>query len=214
MRYSSLIILIVVLALPIVALIATRNSSNTSETMSTLTPSATPVERAADLTDPADAVTASKVVLVTSKGDITINLYQDAAPKTVQNFVTLGKRGYYNGVIFHRVIESFMIQTGDPTGTGRGGESIYGDRFPDEINDRKIEKGTVAMANTGIKNTNSSQFFIVTKEPQPHLDGLHTAFGQIDPASQPVVDAIAASPVNEEDRPLEEVKITEFRIVE
>ncbi len=168
----------------------------------------------ATVQDPSDVATAQVVRMKTSKGDIVIKLYQQDAPQTVKNFVTLGKRGYYNNVTFHRVIKTFMIQGGDPTGTGAGGQSIYGAKFADEINSHKIVKGSVAMANAGA-NTNGSQFFIVTEQPQPHLDGKHTNFGEVaDEASMNVVHAIAAVPTGAGDRPTEEVKITGFEIVE
>ena len=119
----------------------------------------------------------------TNKGTIRFELLESDAPKTTENFITLAERDYYNGVIFHRVIKGFMIQGGDPTGTGRGGESAWGGRFNDEIDSssalyqRGYKKGTVAMANAG-PNTNGSQFFI-THGPTPHLNGKHTVFGQV-----------------------------------
>ncbi|MBU6389124.1 peptidylprolyl isomerase [Patescibacteria group bacterium] len=167
---------------------------------------------AAALKDPPDAVSAKVVTLKTDMGDIKINLYPADAPKTVENFVTLGKRGYYNGIIFHRVIKAFVIQAGDPAGTGTGGTSIFGAEFPDEINSHKIVKGTVAMANKG-PNTNSSQFFIVTESAQPSLDGHYTVFGQVaDNASQAVVEKIAAVPTDSSDKPTQPIKITGFQI--
>ncbi|VDK81584.1 unnamed protein product [Onchocerca ochengi] len=119
------------------------------------------------------------VALETSMGMICIELYWDHAPKTCKNFAELARRGYYNGTIFHRIIADFMIQGGDPTGTGRGGASIYGDRFPDEIHDdlKHTGAGVISMANTG-PNTNGSQFFI-TLAPTQHLDGKHTIFGRV-----------------------------------
>lgn len=112
----------------------------------------------------------------TNKGDITVELYPDAAPKTVNNFVFLAQDGFYDGVTFHRVISGFVAQGGDPTGTGRGGP---GYQFEDEVqgNPHTHEAGTLSMANAG-PNTNGSQFFIVY-EPQPHLNGKHTVFGQV-----------------------------------
>jgi len=125
-------------------------------------------------------------VINTSKGTIELELYPQFAPKTVNNFCFLAGEGYYDGVAFHRVIHDFMIQGGDPTGTGRGGP---GYRFGDEIkgNPLKHEKGVISMANAG-PDTNGSQFFI-THSPQPHLDGKHTVFGKV-VKGQEVVDAI------------------------
>ncbi len=125
-------------------------------------------------------------VIDTSKGTIELELYPQFAPKTVNNFCFLAGEGYYDGVAFHRVINDFMIQGGDPTGTGRGGP---GYRFGDEIkgNPLKHEKGVISMANAG-PDTNGSQFFI-THSPQPHLDGKHTVFGKV-VKGQEVVDAI------------------------
>jgi cyclophilin family peptidyl-prolyl cis-trans isomerase len=221
MKNSTLANLIVVLLIPVGALLAyNRNSAaTTTTTTSSSTPNpsnskgTTAVQSPTPGQDPADVVSASKVILKTNKGDITLNLFPADAPKTVKNFATLGKRGYYTGVIFHRIIKSFMIQGGDPTGTGSGGESIYGSRFVDEINAHKIVKGTLAMANAG-PNTNGSQFFIVTESDQTSLDGHYTAFGQVaDDASQKVVQDIAAVPVNGE-RPVDDVRITGFDIVQ
>jgi len=125
-------------------------------------------------------------VIETSKGSIEIELYPQYAPKTVNNFVFLAREGFYNDVSFHRVISDFMIQGGDPKGTGRGGP---GYRFADEFegNPLKHEKGVISMANAG-PNTNGSQFFI-THDPQPHLDGNHTVFGKVI-KGQAVVDEI------------------------
>jgi peptidyl-prolyl cis-trans isomerase B (cyclophilin B) len=122
----------------------------------------------------------------TDRGDIELKFYPQHAPKTVNNFVFLAREGYYDGVSFHRVISDFMIQGGDPTGTGRGGP---GYRFEDELqgNPLKHETGVISMANAG-PNTNGSQFFI-THSPQPHLDGRHTVFGKVI-AGQDVVNAI------------------------
>jgi peptidyl-prolyl cis-trans isomerase B (cyclophilin B) len=119
------------------------------------------------------------VVLHTSKGDIFLTLDADAAPKTVTNFIELAKQGYYDNLIFHRVIPGFMIQGGDPSGNGTGGESIYGETFEDEANNLTMSQGAIAMANRG-PNTNGSQFFIVeAKEGTPWLQGRHTIFGKV-----------------------------------
>jgi len=127
-----------------------------------------------------------QVKLETSRGDILLELYPEHAPKTVNNFVFLVNEGFYDGVTFHRVIENFMIQGGDPTGTGRGGP---GYRFEDELKDNPLKHETkvISMANAG-PNTNGSQFFI-THLPQPHLDGKHTVFGKVI-QGESVVDAV------------------------
>ena len=126
------------------------------------------------------------VSMQTTKGEIVLELYPQHAPKTVNNFIFLAKEGFYNGVEFHRVIPNFVIQGGDPTGTGRGGP---GYRFADELlnNPLKHEAGVISMANAG-PNTNGSQFFI-THSPQPHLNGKHTVFGKVIKGKD-VVDAI------------------------
>jgi len=118
-------------------------------------------------------------VLETTKGNIEIELRADLAPKTVENFTTHIKNGYYNGLIFHRIIKDFIIQGGDPTGTGRGGESIWGGKFQDEFNSKAMfnKVGVLAMANAG-PNTNGSQFFITTVQT-PWLNGKHTIFGYV-----------------------------------
>jgi peptidyl-prolyl cis-trans isomerase B (cyclophilin B) len=138
----------------------------------------------------------------TNHGAIEIELFDDDAPKTVENFTKLARDGFYDGVIFHRVIQDFMIQGGDPTGTGSGGP---GYQFEDEFNHHKVVRGALAMANAG-PNTNGSQFFIVTAEATPWLDGKHTVFGQIT-SGMDVVDAIEALETDGRDRPREEVRI-------
>jgi len=140
------------------------------------------------------------VVMKTTMGDITLELDADKAPKTVTNFVTLAKSGYYNGLTFHRVIPRFMIQGGDPSGDGTGGASVFGAAFEDEINDMKLVRGAVAMANRG-PDTNGSQFFIVQAEGTPWLDGRHTVFGKVI-AGDDVLDKIAAVQRDENDMPL------------
>jgi cyclophilin family peptidyl-prolyl cis-trans isomerase len=140
------------------------------------------------------------IVMETSMGTIEIEMFRSKAPKTVENFVQLAKKGYYNGIIFHRVIDKFMIQGGDPTGTGMGGESIYGAKFDDEIApDLKFEKaGILAMANAGKTRdghgTNGSQFFI-TLAPTTWLNGNHTIFGEV-VAGMDVVQAIGKVPTS------------------
>ena len=140
----------------------------------------------------------SVATMSTNHGDITIELFDEDAPKTVDNFVKLSRDGFYDGVIFHRVIPDFMIQGGDPTGTGTGGP---GYTFEDEINDHKVVRGALAMANAG-PNTNGSQFFIVTTQSAPWLDGKHTVFGQVT-AGMDTVDAIEALKADGRDRPVE-----------
>jgi len=151
-------------------------------------------------------------IVETSMGTIEIGLNSKEAPKTVKNFMGLAEKGYYNGVIFHRVIDNFMIQGGDPTGTGRGGESIYGKKFEDEIvpSLRHTGAGIVSMANAG-PNTNGSQFFI-TLAPTPWLDGKHTIFGKV-VNGMDVVQAIGkveTNPTN--DRPMKDVVIKKITI--
>ena len=124
--------------------------------------------------------------LHTNKGAIAIELFDDDAPKTVENFKKLARDGFYDGVIFHRVIPDFMIQGGDPTGTGSGGP---GYTFEDEFNEHKVERGALAMANAG-PNTNGAQFFIVTADACPWLDGKHTVFGRVTDGMD-AVDAIS-----------------------
>jgi cyclophilin family peptidyl-prolyl cis-trans isomerase len=147
--------------------------------------------------------------LHTSEGAIELELYPDAAPKTVENFEKLSGEGFYEGVIFHRVIPDFMIQGGDPTGTGMGGP---GYEFEDEINDHRVERGALAMANAG-KNTNGSQFFIVTAEAAPWLDGLHTVFGRVT-SGMDVVDRIAQMDRDANDRPRKPVTIERVELAE
>jgi cyclophilin family peptidyl-prolyl cis-trans isomerase len=138
----------------------------------------------------------SQATLHTTAGPITVSFFDDDAPKTVANFRKLAGEGFYDGLIFHRVIKDFMIQGGDPEGTGTGGP---GYTFEDEINDRKVVRGALAMANAG-PNTNGSQFFIVTTEAAPWLDGKHTVFGEITEGMD-AVDAIEGTETGPGDRP-------------
>jgi peptidyl-prolyl cis-trans isomerase B (cyclophilin B) len=140
----------------------------------------------------------SSATLQTSVGPIAIELFDDDAPKTVANFRKLAGDGFYNGLIFHRVIPDFMIQGGCPQGTGTGGP---GYTFEDEINEHKVVRGALAMANAG-PNTNGSQFFIVTAEAAPWLDGKHTVFGRVT-GGMDAVDAIEATATDDRDRPRE-----------
>ena len=178
-------------------------------------------------------------IMETSMGTIKICLYPEAAPKAVENFVTHAKEGYYDGLIFHRVINGFMLQGGDPTGTGMGGESIWGEDFEDEFSDEFHNfRGALSMANAGA-NTNGSQFFIVQAPAVPSsmlaqykgtisdqalakygevggtpwLDGHHTVFGQVYEGMD-VVDAIAGVETDLKDRPVEDVKIISITIEE
>jgi peptidyl-prolyl cis-trans isomerase B (cyclophilin B) len=138
----------------------------------------------------------------TNAGAIEVELFDEDAPKTVENFRKLAGDGYYDGLIFHRVIPDFMIQGGCPEGTGTGGP---GYTFEDEFNQHKIIRGALAMANAG-PNTNGSQFFIVTSQAAPWLDGKHTVFGQVTSGME-AVDAIEATPTGAGDRPVEDQKI-------
>jgi cyclophilin family peptidyl-prolyl cis-trans isomerase len=144
----------------------------------------------------------TKATMETNHGTIEIELFDEDAPKTVENFKKLAQDGFYDGVIFHRVITDFMIQGGDPTGTGSGGP---GYQFEDEFNDQKVVRGALAMANAG-PNTNGSQFFVVTTEAAPWLDGKHTVFGRVT-SGMDVVDAIEQVETGPGDRPKEDVRI-------
>jgi cyclophilin family peptidyl-prolyl cis-trans isomerase len=155
------------------------------------------------------AVMTTTGTLHTNKGAIAFELYPDDAPKTVENFTKLARSGFYDGVIFHRVIPDFMIQGGDPTGTGSGGP---GYQFEDEFNDHKVERGALAMANAG-PNTNGSQFFIVTAEATPWLDGKHTVFGKVT-SGMDVVDAISMAPRSSSDRPDDDIVIERVELAD
>ena len=186
-----------------------------------------------------EAVEGPIATIKTNHGDMRVKLFPDHAPKTVANFIALSKDGYYDGVIFHRIIKDFMIQGGDPTGTGMGGESIYGESFEDEFSEELYNvRGALSMANAG-PNTNGSQFFIVQNQhlpyskkeiarggwPEPiaeiyaeqggtpHLDRRHTVFGQLaDEASYEVLDAIAGVETGAMDKPVEDVVIETIEI--
>jgi peptidyl-prolyl cis-trans isomerase B (cyclophilin B) len=138
----------------------------------------------------------------TNQGVVELELFDEDAPKTVENFRKLAGDGFYDGVVFHRVIPDFMIQGGDPTGTGTGGP---GYTFEDEINDHKVERGALAMANAG-PDTNGSQFFVVTAEATPWLDGKHTVFGRVT-SGMDVVDAISQVETDAQDKPHDAVVI-------
>lgn len=177
-----------------------------------------------------------QAVIHTSKGDIEVNLYPKDAPKTVENFTGLSAKGYYDNLTFHRVIKEFMIQGGDPTGTGTGGESIWGGTFNDEINaeslgltadqiktftdkgytynnslqSHKMEVGALAMANSG-PDTNGSQFFIITEKDQLYLDGQHTVFGKVKKGLD-IAKAISEVPTDENDKPKDPVIIYSIEV--
>ena len=152
-----------------------------------------------------------KAVIDTTKGEIFIKLYVNECPKTTKNFITLGKRGYYDGLIFHRVIKNFMIQTGDPKGNGTGGESIYGKPFKDEFNENlKHDEFMVSMANAG-PDTNGSQFFITTV-PCHWLDNKHTVFGKVYDGTD-VVKVIEDTKVDRHNKPFEDIKIVTIRFL-
>jgi peptidyl-prolyl cis-trans isomerase B (cyclophilin B) len=140
----------------------------------------------------------SKATLQTNAGPIVVEFFDDDAPKTVENFRKLAGEGFYDGLIFHRVIPDFMIQGGCPQGTGTGGP---GYEFDDEFNDHKVVRGALAMANAG-PNTNGSQFFIVTTPAAPWLDGKHTVFGEV-VEGMDTVDAIEKSETDARDKPVE-----------
>jgi peptidyl-prolyl cis-trans isomerase B (cyclophilin B) len=151
----------------------------------------------------------SQATMSTNHGDITFELYDDAAPMTVGNFRKLAREGFYDGLSFHRIIRDFMIQGGCPQGTGTGGP---GYTFDDEINPHKVERGALAMANAG-PNTNGSQFFIVTVAAAPWLDGKHTVFGRVSDGMD-VVDKLEGVPTDRNDRPQEEAKIEKLSVEE
>lgn len=180
-----------------------------------------------------------KAVIKTNRGEITVQLFPELAPKTVKNFIELAKKGYYDDVIFHRVIPDFMIQGGDPTGTGMGGESIYGESFEDEFSRELFNlRGALSMANSG-PNTNGSQFFIVNNENvpanmlgqlegagfpaeiieaykkggTPWLDFRHTVFGHVVDGMN-IVDEIANAQRGPQDRPVHDVVIETIEISE
>jgi cyclophilin family peptidyl-prolyl cis-trans isomerase len=151
----------------------------------------------------------SQATLQTSAGPISVELFDGDAPKTVENFRKLAADGFYDGLIFHRVIRDFMIQGGCPEGTGRGGP---GYTFEDEINDHKIVRGALAMANAG-PDTNGSQFFIVTTQAAPWLDGKHTVFGEVTEGME-TVDAIEGTETDASDRPLEPQRIERVELAD
>ena len=144
----------------------------------------------------------SDATMVTNHGEIKLRLFDEDAPKTVENFTKLAGEGFYDGLVVHRVIPDFMIQGGCPEGTGTGGP---GYTFEDEINPHKVVRGALAMANAG-PNTNGSQFFIVTVDSAPWLDGKHTVFGEVKSGME-IVDELEGLPTDGRDRPREDAKI-------
>ena len=144
----------------------------------------------------------SQMTMTTNKGDIVFEMFDEDAPKTVGNMRDLAEKGYYDGLTFHRIIKDFMIQGGCPQGTGTGGP---GYTFEDEINQHKIVRGALAMANAG-PDTNGSQFFIVTTAEAPWLDGKHTVFGEVADGMD-VVDRIGTTQTDSRDRPVEAIGI-------
>jgi peptidyl-prolyl cis-trans isomerase B (cyclophilin B) len=150
----------------------------------------------------------STATMHTNHGAIELELFDEDAPKTVENFRKLAADGFYDGVIFHRVIKDFMIQGGDPTGTGTGGP---GYTFEDEFNDNKVERGALAMANAG-PNTNGSQFFIVTTDAAPWLDGKHTVFGRVT-GGMDAVDSIEGTDTDAADKPSSDAVIERIDLV-
>lgn len=159
-------------------------------------------------------ITGKQAVLKTTLGDITLQFYPEDAPKAVENFLGLAQKGYYNGVIFHRVVADFVIQAGDPTATGRGGESLWGGVFEDELNPESesyktgYKKGVLAMANRG-PNTNTSQFFITLRDAP--LDHLYTIFGRVVEGLD-VVERIGKVQVDATDKPVEDIVINSIEI--
>jgi len=149
-----------------------------------------------------------KAIFKTTLGDIKVDLHEKESPETVNNFVFLANEGFYNGLIFHRIIPEFMIQGGDPLGNGTGGP---GYSFEDEFNSKRIVKGSLAMANSG-PNTNGSQFFIVTADATPWLDGKHTNFGQVE-EGQEVVDALGVVETDSFDKPITDVVVNSIEII-
>ena len=147
--------------------------------------------------------------MTTNRGDIVFELFDEDAPKTVDNFKKLAADGFYDGLTFHRIIKDFMIQGGCPNGTGTGGP---GYEFEDEINDHKVERGALAMANAG-PDTNGSQFFIVTTEAAPWLDGKHTVFGRV-ASGMEAVDSIEGTETGAQDRPVSDAVIERVEVHE
>ena len=192
-----------------VASVIIFGKENKTETKTDMNPTTTPTTSIVFTKNPT-------ATIETTKGNIVLELYTNDAPKTVENFVRLAESGYYNGIIFHRVIKDFMIQGGDPTGTGTGGQSAFGVAFAGEFKQdsasykKGFVKGTIAMANPGDPNQNGSQFFITVAET-PWLLGKHTIFGGV-VSGQDVADAISLVPADANDKPLDAVTIKSVKI--
>lgn len=153
-------------------------------------------------------------IIKTNLGNMTVEFYPEVAPKAVENFVTHSKNKYYDGLIFHRVIKDFMIQGGDPTGTGMGGESIWGGTFEFEISDEvKHDYGALAMAHSSLPDSNGSQFYIVSnKEGAHYLDGQYTVFGRVIDGFD-VLDKIESQETDDQDKPIKDVVIETIEII-
>jgi cyclophilin family peptidyl-prolyl cis-trans isomerase len=191
-----------------------KNKSKTTSTPTPVPSKAAPTKKpmTKTLSKPTMTIDAEKTysaVIKTNMGNISVKLFADKSPITVNNFVYLAKEKFYDNVVFHRIIKDFMIQGGDPLGTGTGGP---GYSFEDEFNDEKLVKGSLAMANSG-PDTNGSQFFIVTKDSTPWLDGKHTNFGIVTDGID-IVDKIEAIETGFGDRPVKEVIINSVEIIE
>lgn len=195
-----------VLSLFFVGVLAGCSSTVTQEATTTNTTTSATKEK-----------TTMHATIKTNKGDITVEIYADDSPKTVENFVQLAGEGFYDGTRFHRVIKDFMIQGGDPLSKDDAQKAVWGTggpgyTFADEINAHKLVKGSLAMANAG-PNTNGSQFFIVTATATPWLDGAHTNFGQVTEGMD-IVDMIGATATDANDRPVEDVVILRIIVEE
>jgi len=216
-NFISFILIIVIIVLAVFAVNKNSQQSNKTAQLSLVNNENTVDLEPADdkstkLTNESMEIDTTKdymATIVTSMGTIKVDLFEKETPNTVNNFVKLANQGFYNGLIFHRVIPDFMIQGGDPTGTGTGGP---GYKFDDEITGKPIVKGSLAMANSG-PNTNGSQFFIVTADETPWLNNLHTNFGQV-VEGQDVVDAISMVERDANDKPLTPVTIEKITITQ
>ncbi len=187
-----------------------KETAQVEDTHTTTKPIENNMDQTRTLPDHKDlAKTYNKARITTNHGDIVVAFYGDDSPITVNNFLNLAEQGFYDGVIFHRIIENFMIQGGDPQGLGIGGP---GYKFADEFNDHSIVRGSLAMANAG-PNTNGSQFFIVTAPATPHLDGLHTNFGEVIEGMD-VVTHIGSVETGAQDKPLADVIIEHITLLE